>query len=234
MKSTLILLFILAWLVTGCNTADKAGAQPPWPEHPRLACIGDGTTLGGGPQDGSWDSYPAQLQRLLGSKWQVKNFGVPGASVLEKGRLPYRQQGAFHKALAYNPDIVIIELGSADIASNSWEYRDYFVSNLKELIEDFKALPSNPNIYLCYPPPSFADDWRNGAPNQRLTQEIIPKIEKVAKEAGIPVIDLFTALQDKPELFPDSLHPNAQGARLIAATIYSSIVRAAFLPAAGK
>ncbi len=37
------------------------------------------------------------------------------------------------------------------------------------------------------------------------------------------MIDLYAALSDKKELFPDKVHPNAEGAKLMAETIARAI-----------
>ena len=50
---------------------------------------------------------------------------------------------------------------------------------------------------------------------------MIPVIRKVAKDEGLTVIDLYQALSGKPALFPDKIHPNAAGAKLMARTIHT-------------
>jgi len=45
-------------------------------------------------------------------------------------------------------------------------------------------------------------------------------IRDVGRASGVTVIDLYTPLSNRKELFPDAVHPNAAGARLMAAAIY--------------
>ena len=52
---------------------------------------------------------------------------------------------------------------------------------------------------------------------------MIPMIRQVAKEDNASIIDLYTALSGKPELFPDAVHPNDTGARLMAAAVYHGL-----------
>ena len=40
----------------------------------------------------------------------------------------------------------------------------------------------------------------------------------------MPVIDLYDALSNRPDLFPDKIHPNAKGAELIARTIQDALL----------
>jgi lysophospholipase L1-like esterase len=53
--------------------------------------------------------------------------------------------------------------------------------------------------------------------------EIIPILQKVAKDKNATIIDLYAPLSGKPELFPDKIHPNAAGAKLMAETIAKSV-----------
>src|SRR5688572_13260471 len=86
----------------------------------RVACVGDSITYGYGIKDRERDSYPAQLGALLGSKWDVRNFGVNGATALKKGTRPYSGLQAYQDALAFEPDIVVIKLGTNDTNAKSW------------------------------------------------------------------------------------------------------------------
>jgi sialate O-acetylesterase len=48
-------------------------------------------------------------------------------------------------------------------------------------------------------------------------------INKIASQTNVKIIDLYTPLSNKQHLFPDSVHPNAQGAELIAKEIFNKI-----------
>jgi sialate O-acetylesterase len=52
-----------------------------------------------------------------------------------------------------------------------------------------------------------------------IRQEVIPRIARAARERQVPVIDLYRALQGRADLFPDGIHPSAEGARVIAETV---------------
>ncbi|MGL4908313.1 MAG: sialate O-acetylesterase, partial [Bacteroidales bacterium] len=51
----------------------------------RVACVGNSITEGFKLQNPTTESYPAQLQRMLGSKYMVKNFGKAGTTLLSRG-----------------------------------------------------------------------------------------------------------------------------------------------------
>lgn len=46
----------------------------------KVACVGNSITYGSGLSDRATQSYPVQLQRLLGEHYEVENFGKPGAT----------------------------------------------------------------------------------------------------------------------------------------------------------
>ena len=73
------------------------------------------------------------------------------------------------------------------------------------MIDAFKALPSQPEIYLCYPSKAYLTG--ESINDDIISKEIIPMIKKVAKKNKLPVIDLHSAMDGMPELFPDHIHP---------------------------
>jgi len=185
----------------------------------RIACIGDSITFGASIKNRTRDCYPAQLGRMLGEKWQIRNFGVSGATLLKKGDLPYWNQQAFKDALAYNPNVIIIKLGTNDTKPQNWKYKDQFATDYADMIDYFAKLPSKPRIWICQPVPAYGERW--GISDTLIKNEAIPLINQVAHSKHVPIIDLYGPLSDKPELFPDQIHPNAEGAHGIAAEIYA-------------
>jgi len=185
----------------------------------RIACIGDSITFGASIKNRDRDCYPAQLGRMLGEKWQVRNFGVSGATLLKKGDLPYWNQQAFKDALAYNPNVVIIKLGTNDTKPQNWKYKDQFATDYADMIDRFAELPSSPRIWICHPVPAYPERW--GISDTLIKNEAIPLISQVTRSKHVPVIDLYGPLSGKPELFPDQIHPNAEGAHGIAKEIYA-------------
>src|ERR1700743_2827645 len=79
-----------------------------------VACIGDSITYGARLHDRDKESYPAQLQVLLGNKYVVNNYGVNSATLLRKGNVPYWKTKEYQSALNSTPDIVFIKLGTND------------------------------------------------------------------------------------------------------------------------
>lgn len=187
----------------------------------RVACIGNSITFGAGIRNRSRDSYPSVLARMLGDNYWVKNFGVSARTMLNKGDHPYMNEPAYKNALAFNPNIVVIKLGTNDSKSFNWKYKADFMKDAQTMIDAFKVLPSQPKIYLCYPSKAYLTG--DGINDDIISKEIIPMIKKLAKKNGLSVIDLHTAMDGMPELFPDRIHPNEKGAQVMAKAVYQSI-----------
>ena len=187
----------------------------------KVACVGDSITAGAGVRDGN-QKYPAQLGRLLGAGYDVQNFGVSGTTMLDNGDSPYKKQGAFTAATAFVPDIVVIKLGTNDSKPQNWSKKEGFAASAKSLVEAFQKANPKAKIYLCYPVPVIAQgNW--GINNDKVKTEIIPLIKQTATEMKLEIIDLYTALDGKPQFFPDRVHPNDEGAGVIAKTVFEAI-----------
>ncbi len=207
-KQFVFALFALLVFCTGNSQAVK------------VACVGDSITAGANIPDREVNSYPAQLEsklRKFDNKWETENFGVGGATLLRKGDLPYMEQSAYNQALAWNPDVVVIMLGTNDSKSFNWIYKDEFVPDYCALIDSFAALSSRPDIWICKPVPAFKLNF--SITNEIIRDEIIPLIDGIVGQRDVRVIDLYTPLLGASEYFPDGIHPNAEGAGLMAEII---------------
>ncbi|AQT66947.1 Acetylxylan esterase precursor [Anaerohalosphaera lusitana] len=204
------------------TTSDNA--QNPLAETIRLACIGDSITFGAGIVEREVNSYPAQLQSMLGENWRVENFGVSGATALSKGDLPYIDQSEYERSLKFEPDAAVIALGTNDTKPWNWQHRADFINDYRKLVNSYRVKNPNIRIWICRPVPAFGDD---GDIKGSLVKDYLPGlIKRVSELTSVPVIDLYTPLKDKPQYFPDTVHPNAEGARVIAAQVWSFLVEA--------
>jgi len=187
----------------------------------RIACVGDSITYGLRIEDRAQHSYPAVLQRLAGDGVAVENFGVSGTTLLKAGHHPYWTTAAFRDATAFEPDIVVIKLGTNDSKFRNRRQLDDFADDLRDLIDHFAALPSAPKIWVCLPAPMYG--LLRYPDHRTLRDRLIPVLTEIAREKGVPVIDVHTALANEPEWFPDGVHPNAAGAQQIAETVWEAI-----------
>jgi lysophospholipase L1-like esterase len=183
----------------------------------RVACIGDSIT--------DLPYYPDELQTLLGTNYTVENFGVSGATALRDTDNPYMDHIKFVEAKNFLPDIVVIMLGTNDAREDHFESIENFVSDYTELVNQIQALESNPQIFLAKPPPLFNNEYQ--LKNENLVDEIIPRIEQIANEKGLTVIDVYAELEGHPECFwDDGVHPTIEGGKVIANTVYEAIILA--------
>jgi|GEM_PF-142362 len=184
----------------------------------KVACVGNSITQGAGIKDQFRDSYPAVLGRMLGNGYDVQNFGRSGATLLRNGNYPYWKVPEYQNAKSYNPDIVVIKLGSNDSKPLNKAFWYEFEKDLSNMVDTFRLLPSKPKIYLCLPAPAFG--FGNfGITDSVLINVIFPQIKKVVKAKKTELIDLHTALINSSDLLPDRIHPNEGGAVLIAKTV---------------
>ena len=129
MQSRKIITIIIAAMLTL-----TAAAQD---KRVKVACIGNSITEGYALADPSKDSYPAVLQQMLGNGYRVENFGLSGHTLLMKGNLPYMSAQRYKDALAFNPDIVTIKLGTNDSKPENWAHGDEFKRDLTALAKSF-------------------------------------------------------------------------------------------------
>lgn len=218
---TIFLIFLSSLLIVFSGSGQSNSTRT---KTIKIACIGNSITYGSGVANREKNAYPGQLQSLLGTSYEVENFGVSGATLLKKGDKPYWKTEGYAGALKFGPDIVFIKLGTNDSKKQNRLFLGDFESDLTELIQSFKTRNSEARIVLLLPLPSFAEDatkiW-----NPVIKDEIIPAIQKVAYATENEVIDLYQLFVDRSDLLPDKIHPSGLGASLIAQRLYEVVAR---------
>lgn len=190
----------------------------------KVACVGNSITYGTGIEDREHFSYPVQLQKMLGEKYQVGNFGKPGATLLNHGHRPYMQQEEFKEAMAFKGDIAVIHLGINDTDPRNWpNYRDEFVKDYLSLMDSLRS--ANPKVrFILARMTPIADRHPRFISGTKLWHgEIQEAIQTVARVSGAELIDFHAPLYPYPYLLPDAIHPNPEGAGVLAKTVYAGI-----------
>lgn len=219
------LLFLAIFAATGyllilnrhCDFTDHSSPAPL-----RVACLGDSITFGAELKTPQQESYPAQLKTLLSSDWEVRNYGVNGATLLRDGNVPYHKRCILKKLKEYQPTHIIIMLGTNDTKPVNAHYLDNYSRDYRTLLAELNSLASAPHIWLAYPPPAFSDYI--GISDTLIKEKIIPAIEHLGQTENLPTLDLHTPLNN-PKLFSDTLHPTAQGAKIIAEKVAENLLR---------
>ena len=71
---------------------------------------------------------------------------------------------------------------------------------------------------MAIPPPSFNDRW--GIRDSIIVHGVDPVVKKLAEEYRAIVVNYYDPLLDKEDVFPDKIHPNAEGAELMGDILY--------------
>jgi len=228
MRNTMVMVFAAALCAT-------AAAKT------RVACVGDSITYGYGLADRERESYPAQLQKLLDEsspgKYEVRNFGNSGRGIYLDSMRGSEKRGfrwmAEHKAaLEWKPDVVICNLGINDNGEYIKEYtggrkRGQFLGDYLALLGDYQKANSKVKFAIWTKLSPLAEGQRfYRSPEPFLMQA---DLEAVAKKINAIGIDMQEPLREKmDEIFArDKIHPNAEGARIIAETTFKAMTASA-------
>ena len=151
--------------VAGARSPATAASTAPTsqPAVVKVACVGDSITQGVGVRDSAADSYPSCLRRMLGARFDVRNFGVSGTTALTAGDSPYVKTPEYVAAQSFVPDVVVMMLGTNDSkhrgdgsldsnkAPENWTHKDEFAGDYAAILTAFArptrcagSLPSNP------------------------------------------------------------------------------------------
>ena len=211
------------------GTAAYAGMPDRHPSEPgaeriKVACVGDSVTYGYGIEDRDNDSYPAQLQKLLGAGYEVRNFGHNGATLMNRGHRPYTGLPEFAQALDFKADLVVIHLGLNDTDPRNWpNWSEDFIPDYKALIDTFRAVNPESRIWICLMSPIMHGHPRFLSGTRDWHAQEQGAIRQVAATSGVGLIDLYSPLFVRPDLFADNLHPSPEGAGIIAGTVYGAL-----------
>ncbi|MBC8405690.1 MAG: alpha-L-fucosidase [Planctomycetes bacterium] len=188
----------------------------------KVACVGDSITHGSDLMRREGTTYPDMLGHALGGNFEVRNFGVSGATMLANGNKPWMETPDAALALEWVPDIVVIKLGTNDSKWANWgAHKDDFSADAKKLIQSFRIVNPLARIILCTPLPAWKEgDSING---KRIAEEVIPLVRSVASEEGLEIIDLYTPFTGNKGWFADGVHPNPHGALAVARRVAETV-----------
>jgi lysophospholipase L1-like esterase len=218
-QGLILLILMVSGLAAGChkpvdNTRERKGPI-------RVACIGASNTRGFQLPRLDENCYPGQLQTKLGEGYLVENFGVGGACVLKRGRMPYWKTLAIRQAVTFNPDIVIMDFGGNDtLPQDRREFMTSFIPDYVSLILKFRNLPARPRVYLVCPLAVY------GNPSSEKANWYISRyVTVVAWLTGSETIDLFTPTKgDKTNFNYDQLHLSVKGCGIVADNVRNRIL----------
>ena len=189
----------------------------------RVACIGDSITWGFTIVNRRKYSYPSVLQEKLGPDYEVRNYGYNDASARFDADTPYVRKSVYQESLDWNPDIVVLMLGTNDTKSRNWD-PVIFRKDYSKMVESYRQLPSHPRIVLVAPIRIFLrmNIPLLGVIPLTLEEGVRPAIREIAEEKGLEFIDLKDLFTDSTYMM-DGVHPQREGAKMLAEAIYEGI-----------
>lgn len=189
----------------------------------RIACVGDSITWGFTIVNRRKYSYPALLQQRLGAEYEVRNFGYNDASARFDADTPYVKKSVYQESLAWNPDVVLLMLGSNDTKKRNWD-PEIFRRDYKRIVESYLKLPSQPRVILIAPIQIFQPMHIPllGLYTETMENGVRSAIREIAAEMGLELVDLVNLFTDSKYMM-DGVHPQREGARMLEEAIYSGI-----------
>jgi acyl-CoA thioesterase-1 len=221
MKKTCFALMAL----TFCGCRQKPASQPTAPatapsssvssaasaekdSRPVIVCFGDSLTAGFGLDPN--ESYPALLQPkidLHGYRYRAINMGVAGETT---------QDGLarIDMMLAERPAIVIVEFGANDGLRG--QPVPHIQANLAEMIEAIQHAGAQVLLAGITLPPNYGMDYIHRF--DAMYQDLAAKY----KTGFIPFL-LANAAGHANLMQRDGLHPNAEGTKIVAGTVWNGL-----------
>lgn len=225
------LFALLLLFTTACSSSDateaampsddlaEAPAEPPRfvttspvapdDHRPILVIFGDSLSAGYGLDPGL--SYPDDLQELFderGIDWRIVNLSVSGDTTA--GGV-----ARIDSALAVHPDYIIIELGGNDglrgIPLTATR------EDLAKMIEAFQDSGAHVMLAGMTLPPNYGPDYIAGF------EGIYKDLSEQYKTALIPFLLSDMVTEDLRYFQDDHIHPTADGAEIVAETVYQAI-----------
>jgi acyl-CoA thioesterase I len=191
-----------------------------------VACVGDSITQGSGTSSAA-AAYPSVLGTLLGAGWEVENDGRSGTTLMTSGDFPYRNTVQFTASTAWTTSgaDVVIQLGTNDSKPANWSDKATFLGDCKALVAHYRtAANGNARVWINLPPPATSGACCK-IDGTVIANEIVPLLKTCAADTGASTIDVHSAFAGHLDWLTDGVHPNDQGAALIAQTVHDALVR---------
>lgn len=208
MKKFFILLLAAAALFLG-------GAEK------KILFVGDSISCGVGasPRSMRFSTVAVKLLSDAKTRYVEKNVAISGSTMCDQAWPVPRSSGYPHRlkdVFREKPDILVMQHGVNDngvrcsLPEYVWSYRE-FIRAVK------KALPKTKIVCMTITPA-----WRSPA-NELYLAMASTAVQEIAARENCVIVQINQALDGKREHFPDRLHPNNDGHRIMAETLTDAI-----------
>jgi lysophospholipase L1-like esterase len=198
-----LLFLLLALLLAGCG--EDVPHLNPLSQHAVILAFGDSLTYGTGAAADS--SYPAVLERLSGHT--VINAGKPGEQT------PAGLARLARELDAYQPELLVLCHGGNDMLRR--QSKEVMQGNLEQMVR-LAHERGIQVVMLSVPRPAI------------LSRTSADTYQSVAAKLEVPLEDkIISKVLSDSKLMSDQIHPNAEGYRLIAESVYLLLQKAGAL-----
>lgn len=207
-------------VLLAASTLLPCAAEPPASRAIRVAVLGDSFTKAVD-RERPFDGWPEQLGRMLGERSEVVNCSRSGNRLGPGTRQFVLEMPEFRRAEDARADVVVLALGSADLAVSGGGDPESLRGGLIQVLEGMKVFRPEPKVFLCIPPATVA------GPRAAMYADALavnaPMFIEFATARGIGVIDLRPATEGVAA--PDGGLPAAspEAANRIASTVFRAI-----------
>ncbi|WP_064501874.1 SGNH/GDSL hydrolase family protein [Geminisphaera colitermitum] len=197
----MICLLGILTLTVGCGTAlpqdlHNSGAAPRQfavrlaaKARPiRVAFIGDEITSGYGATT-TLATYHRQVELISRKEIKCLSYAGQGMAVGRTAKRPFKKDILHDYSLTTKPDLYVIMLGVNDAANPQWS-RDMFKRDYLEIIHAYQSLAHKPRVVLCLTPWVREQNPYNA--DCAILKQVNATIAEIAREAGLPLIDMWT------------------------------------------
>jgi lysophospholipase L1-like esterase len=207
----------------------------------KIACVGNSITC--------CYNYPEALHTMLtnnGISNTVQNEGVSTTTMLKPAysNCSYWTNGKLAQMFQFKPDVITIMLGTNDAKQgtltgtgcnspaciNNWKNKAQFTPAYNSMIDTiYSTLGYRPKIFCVFPPPAAPNNVICDAETS-FTKEMIPMIQQVAADKGLPTINCHqTSYQSNPGS-SDGIHPTAAGVDSLVRWFYRGLTTIRMIP----
>lgn len=184
-------------------------------EKIRVACVGDSITEGWRSSNPSLHSYPAVLQTLVGDRFEIKNYGIGGSTVMRCSDMPFRDKWGYIDSIADRPDLVILMMGTNDCN------REYNIRRLDGFYADFVSLineyhQTGAEVIVMTSPELFCNV------NNEHIRRAVEWQKEAAEKMSCGLIDINGWSHTNHICFPDDIHCDDSGYAAMAYFIANS------------
>lgn len=114
-------------------------------------------------------------------KIDVQNFGRGGATACNSSDIAYIKSNPFRAALKYQPNIIVVMLGTNDARKQFWDNPPcggqdndsgkLYIPSIQQIISSFTTQQRQPPVVLLIPPPTMVEEMKFG-----IIKELLPKV----------------------------------------------------------